>query len=42
VISGAGPTVLVLAADDADLASYTPEGWDHRPLPIATEGARTH
>jgi homoserine kinase len=42
VVSGAGPAVLVLAADAADLSSYTPQGWDHRPLPIATDGARTH
>jgi homoserine kinase len=41
VISGAGPTVVVLVADDADLTSYTPDGWVHRPLAVATEGART-
>lgn len=41
VISGAGPTVLVLLADDADLTSYAPDGWVHRPLAVATEGVRT-
>ena len=40
VVSGAGPTVLVLTADDADLAAYTPYGWDHRPLSLASEGVR--
>ena len=40
VVSGAGPTVLVLLADDADLASYTPDGWRCLPLPVATEGVR--
>ena len=42
VVSGAGPTVLVLLADDADLASYAPEGWRHLPLPVAPDGARVH
>ena len=41
VVSGAGPTVLVLVADDADLAPYTPERWEHRVLDVATDGART-
>jgi homoserine kinase len=40
VVSGAGPTVLVLVADDVDLASYTPPGWRHLPLAVAIEGAR--
>jgi homoserine kinase len=40
VVSGAGPTVLVLTTDDADLASYTPDGWDYRPLSVAAEGVR--
>jgi len=40
VVSGAGPTVLVLLADDADLASYAPEGWRHLPLTVAPDGAR--
>ena len=42
VVSGAGPTVLVLLADDADLASYAPEGWRHLPLPVAPDGAQVH
>jgi homoserine kinase len=41
VISGAGPSVLVLCADGADLASYTPNGWTHLPLGVATAGVRT-
>jgi homoserine kinase len=41
VVSGAGPTVLVLSADERDLTTYTPDGWDYRPLAVATEGART-
>lgn len=41
VVSGAGPTVLVLLAGDADLASYTPDGWRHLRLPVATEGVLT-
>lgn len=40
VVSGAGPTVLVLLADDADLSSYTPEEWRHLPLGVASDGAR--
>jgi homoserine kinase len=40
VVSGAGPTVLVLTADAPDLAAYTPAGWAHRTLAIATEGVR--
>jgi homoserine kinase len=40
VVSGAGPTVLVLLADDADLTSYTPRGWDHRLLAVAHDGVR--
>jgi homoserine kinase len=39
VVSGAGPTVLVLLADDADLASYTLTGWRHLPLGVAADGA---
>jgi len=42
VVSGSGPTVLVLLAVDADLASYAPEGWRHLPLPVAPDGARVH
>jgi homoserine kinase len=40
VVSGAGPTVLVLLAVDADLASYTPAGWRCRPLAVASRGVR--
>jgi homoserine kinase len=40
VVSGAGPTVLVLLPDDADLTPYTPEGWTRLLLPVATHGAR--
>jgi homoserine kinase len=40
VVSGAGPTVLVLLADDTDLTSYTPPGWEHRPLSVAHDGVR--
>ena len=40
VVSGAGPTVLVLLADDADLSAYTPYGWRHLPLAVAPHGAR--
>jgi homoserine kinase len=44
VVSGAGPTVLVLA-DSADvstagLAARCPEGWEQHTLLIATEGVR--
>jgi homoserine kinase len=38
VVSGAGPTVLVLLADDRDLTSYTPEGWRQLVLPVASLG----
>jgi homoserine kinase len=40
VISGAGPTVLVLLTDDTDLTSYTPVGWRHLSLAVATDGVR--
>lgn len=41
VVSGAGPTVLVLtAAEPADLLSFAPEGWSARPLEIAETGVR--
>ena len=39
VVSGAGPTVLVLVADDTDLAAYCPEGWMHHRLAVDTRGA---
>jgi homoserine kinase len=38
VVSGAGPSVLVLLADDRDLTAYTPEGWRHLPLAVAPAG----
>jgi len=41
VVSGAGPTVLVLHAGDGDLSPYTPDGWQCRPLAAALEGVRT-
>jgi homoserine kinase len=40
VVSGAGPTVLVLRADEGDLSAYTPEGWRCLPLAVAPEGVR--
>jgi homoserine kinase len=42
VISGAGPTVLVLTdgAGVAAVPSYTPAGWSCRPLEIAADGVR--
>ncbi len=39
VVSGAGPTVLVLVVDGADLAAYCPEGWAHHRLAVDTRGA---
>jgi homoserine kinase len=41
VVSGAGPTVLVLLAGDADLASYAPQGWDHQQLAVAPQGVHS-
>jgi homoserine kinase len=39
VVSGAGPTVLVLTlADTSDVLPLVPEGWDARVLDIAAEG----
>jgi homoserine kinase len=40
VVSGAGPTVVVLRADDGDLSAYTPTDWACRPLPISADGVR--
>lgn len=44
VVSGAGPTVLVLAdstaVDAGALAGLCPAGWTHHVLLVATEGAR--
>jgi homoserine kinase len=39
VVSGAGPTVLALVVDGADLAAYCPEGWAHLLLPVDIHGA---
>jgi homoserine kinase len=39
VVSGAGPSVLVLVADGDDLAAYCPDGWGHRRLAVDTRGA---
>ena len=44
VVSGAGPTVLVLADADAvttgDLAARCPAGWEQHTLLVATDGVR--
>jgi homoserine kinase len=41
VVSGAGPTVLVLTvAETADLLAFAPEGWQTRVLDIATTGVQ--
>jgi homoserine kinase len=39
-ISGAGPTVLVLTADGADLADRCPAGWTSYPLAVDRDGVR--
>jgi len=39
VVSGAGPTVLVLTTDGTDLAAYCPEGWAHHRLALDAPGA---
>lgn len=39
-ISGAGPTVLVLTADGADLTDRCPEGWASYPLAVDHSGVR--
>jgi homoserine kinase len=39
VISGAGPSVLALGDDGADVAAYCPDGWTHRRLVVDTRGA---
>jgi homoserine kinase len=41
VVSGAGPTVLVLGAGDPECTAYTPEGWSCLPLVVATQGVLT-
>ena len=38
VVSGAGPTVLALVVDGADLAAYCPAGWAHHRLGVDTRG----
>jgi homoserine kinase len=43
VISGAGPTVLVLARGDVEaerVLARTPDGWAGRTLPVDADGAR--
>jgi homoserine kinase len=39
VVSGAGPSVLVLGADGTDLAAYCPLGWTHHRPDVDTRGA---
>jgi homoserine kinase len=39
VVSGAGPTVLVLLANDVDLTGHCPDGWAHHRLAPDLEGA---
>ena len=39
-ISGAGPTVLVLTADESDLAERCPAGWTTYPLAVDHDGVR--
>lgn len=39
VVSGAGPTVLALVVDGADLAAYCPAGWAHHRLAVDARGA---
>jgi homoserine kinase len=40
LISGAGPTVLVLTADGADLTTRCPAGWSTFPLAVDRQGVR--
>lgn len=40
VVSGAGPTVLVLLAGDRDLTPYAPAGWTPLALDVATTGVQ--
>jgi homoserine kinase len=40
VISGAGPTVLVLTSEPHEVLGLAPAGWDARHLPVAPVGAR--
>jgi homoserine kinase len=39
VVSGAGPTVLALVADDVSLVDATPAGWTHHRLAVDAAGA---
>jgi homoserine kinase len=39
-ISGAGPTVLVLVTDGADLADWCPDGWSSHRLAVDLTGVR--
>ena len=40
VVSGAGPTVLVLTTVPNEVLGQGPDGWEARHLPVAPEGAR--
>jgi len=40
VLSGAGPSVVVLRADDRDLSAYTPTDWGCRPLRVSAHGVQ--
>jgi homoserine kinase len=43
VLSGAGPTVLVLTVTEtADVLALAPDGWDARVLDVATTGVTAH
>lgn len=42
VVSGAGPAVVVLRADDRDLSAYTPTDWGCRPLRVSPLGVQVH
>jgi homoserine kinase len=39
VVSGAGPSVLVLVPDGTELAAYCPDGWTHHRPAVDTRGA---
>lgn len=40
VVSGAGPTVVVLRTDDGDLSAYTPPDWAYRTLRVSPRGVQ--
>lgn len=43
IVSGAGPTVLAFATDNADeLRAHTPDGWVSHHLRVDTEGVRAY